>query len=240
MRSRLPALFVLVLVATAGCGPDDDALTVSVAASLTDVAAELAVAFETDTGLRVERNVGGSSTLVEQVLAGAPVDVLVTADERTMARAVDADAVGTPVPIATNELVVAWPADGPGRAPQDVGDASLLVGLCAPEVPCGAAARAALDELGITPRPDTEDGDVRTLLARLVAGELDVAVVYATDVASTDGAVAAVPLPGARTTIVAATVGDAGADAGAFVDLLRGPTGQAILRDHGFTPVEGT
>ena len=101
-------------------------------------------------------------------------------------------------------------------------------------MPCGATARAALDALGIQAAPDTEDGDVRTLLGRLAQGELDVGVVYATDLAAAAGSVAGADLPGAVTTLVVATTPSAPPAATDFVDLLRSPTGAAILREHGF------
>lgn len=234
-RHRLGAVgAALLLLALAGCTrPGEDVLTVSAAASLADAFADVAGAVEAATpGLRVELNVAGSATLVEQVRRGAPVDVLATADTASMERA--GDAVVDPEPFATNRLVVAWPADGPARSADDLGDPDLLVGLCAPQVPCGAAARGALDDLGITPAPDTEDGDVRTLLGRLAQGELDVGIVYATDLAATDGAVTGTPLAGATTTLVVATTPGAPPAASTFVDFLRSPAGTAILRDHGF------
>ena len=214
-------------------------LQVSAAASLADAFTDVAAVLEAETdGLRVDLNVGGSATLVEQLVRGAPVDVLATADERTMTRAVEAGVVTDPQPFAANRMVVAWPADGPTRTVADLADDDLLVGLCAPQVPCGATARTALADLGLQAAPDTEDADVRTLLGRLAQGELDVGVVYATDLAATDGAVVGTDLPGASTTLLVATTPDAPPAAGAFTDLLRSATGGAILREHGFTVPE--
>lgn len=228
----------LLLLALSACSAGgSEPLRVSAAASVADALDAVAAELVAD-GVPVDVNVGGSSTLVEQVLRGAPVDVLATADEATMARAVDADAVLAPVPFATNRMVVAWPAEGPSRTAADLADPTLLVGLCAPAVPCGATARSALADLGIEPAPDTEDADVRTLLGRLAQGELDVAVVYATDLLAADGAVAGTPLPGAVTTLVVATTPDAPPAAVSFLDVLRSPAGAAILRAHGFEPVE--
>ena len=229
-------VLLVALLLAAGCSEPTDTvpLQVSAAASLTDAFTELAVAFEqARPGVEVALNLAGSTTLVEQVLRGAPVDVLATADPRTMQRAVDEGAVAGPEPFATNALVVAHPEEGPDRGVRDLADPELLVGLCAPEVPCGAAAREALRALGVTPRPDTEDGDVRTLLTRLVRGELDVGVVYATDLAAADE-LDGTELPGARTVLVIATTDDAPAVARDFVAFVRSPDGRAVLTDHGF------
>lgn len=235
---RLGTVLVLGLL-LGGCAGGDADVTVSAAASLADAFAAVVETMEAASpGLQIDLNVAGSSTLVEQVLRGAPVDVLATADEASMARAVAENAVVEPRPFATNELVVAWPADGPARTAHDLADPSLLVGLCAPQVPCGRAARDALASAGITPAPDTEDGDVRTLLGRLAQGELDVGVVYATDLAAADGAVAGAALPGATTTLVVARTPGAPDAAHDVIAFLRSPAGTAILVEHGFTVVE--
>lgn len=227
----------LLLVVVAACSPPGDEvdITVSAAASLTEAAADLAAAFEAARdGVTVDLNLGGSATLVEQVLRGAPVDVLATADQATMTRAVEAGAVGDPTPFASNRLVVAAPAGRTVPAVADLGRDELLVGLCAPTVPCGAAATTALDALGVTARPDTEDADVRTLRTRLLAGELDVGVVYATDVAGTD--LVSTALDGPPTVLVLATPPDAPEAARAFAAFVQAAEGQAILARHGFGP----
>jgi hypothetical protein len=56
------------------------------------------------------------------------------------------------------------------------------VALCAPEVPCGAAAEQVFAAAGVTPAPDTLEQDVRAALAKVVLGEVDAALVYRTDV----------------------------------------------------------
>lgn len=236
---RSGALLLVVLLAAActpgGAEPSRDTLRVSAAASLTDAFTAMAAAFEaTASDTEVALNLAGSATLVEQVLRGAPVDVLATADARTMRRAADAGVVGEPVPFARNDLVVAWPSVGPTRDVEDLADKRLLVGLCAPQVPCGAAAREGLAAAGVRAAPDTEDPDVRSLLARLAAGELDVGVVYATDVLAADGAVEAAPLPDATTTLVIAAIRTSSGPAQEFIDFVRSPEGAEILRDHGF------
>lgn len=242
---RSGALLLVILLA-ASCTPrgldgsaaQRDVLRVSAAASLADAFTEIADAYEaTAPDTEVELNLAGSTTLVEQVLRAAPVDVLATADERTMRRAVDAGVAGEPVPFARNQMVVAWPASGPDRRVEDLGDTQLLVGLCAPQVPCGAAAREGLAAAGVRAAPDTEDPDVRTLLARLATGELDVGVVYATDVTAAAGAVESAPLPEADTTLVIAPVRTRAERAQPFIDFVRSPTGVRVLRDHGFEVV---
>ncbi|WP_336922496.1 molybdate ABC transporter substrate-binding protein [Aquipuribacter sp. SD81] len=225
--------------------PRDTTLVVLAAASLSDVLPDVGRTFEEQhPGTTVTFSFAGSSGLVQQVLAGAPADVLVTASAQTMARAVDAGAVaGEPVVVATNHLVLAVPAGNPAGVDglADLAADDLLVALCAEQVPCGAAAERVLDAAGVTAAPDTLEQDVRAVLSRLRLGEVDAGLVYATDVAAADGAVESLPLPAdlqdaAATDYPAAVLAGAAepAAAGELVDLLASATGAAALRRAGF------
>ena len=151
-----------------GDGPEG-AVTVFAAASLTDAFADVAAAFEDEhPGVTVELSFAGSPSLREQVLEGAPADVVATADEGVMADLVDEGAVGEPVAFATNRLQLAVPAGNPAGVGglDDLGRGDLVIGLCAAGVPCGDLARRVLDGAGVEPAPDTEEPNVRALLAK--------------------------------------------------------------------------
>ena len=101
----------------AGGGPSGT-ITVSAASSLTDVLPVIATAFQRKyPGTTVRFNFGGSPSLVEQVNAGAPVDVLITASEPSMAKAVAAGTVRRPLLIATNTMAIAVPPGNPPSVP---------------------------------------------------------------------------------------------------------------------------
>jgi molybdate transport system substrate-binding protein len=69
----------------------EGSITVFAAASLTDVFTELAETFEArEPGVTVRLDLGASSSLREQILAGAPADVFAAADERNVTAVVDA------------------------------------------------------------------------------------------------------------------------------------------------------
>lgn len=217
----LGAAAAVAALTLAGCGGGSDAVTVFAAASLTDAFAAVADAYDGD----VRFNFGGSSGLRDQIAAGAPADVFAAADPAH---------VDGGVAFATNELVLAVPDGNPAGVTglDDLGRAELLVGLCAPEVPCGRAARDALAAAGIDAEPDTEEPDVRSVLAKLAAGELDAGVVYRTDVRDADVVVAVADL-GASVTYAIAALDD---DGEVFVAFVLGDRGRSILADHGFGP----
>lgn len=93
-----------------------ETLTVFAAASLQEAFDELLADFAADRpGLKVAPAVyDGSSTLVTQLVEGAEADMLATANESTMADAVDAGVMtGEPALFASNDLVIAVPASNP-------------------------------------------------------------------------------------------------------------------------------
>jgi molybdate transport system substrate-binding protein len=197
----------------------------SVAAPLEDVAA--AVEAERP-GLEVEVNPGPSTALALQVLDGAPAAVLVTASAGSMAlvgeRAVD------PRPFAEDDLVLAVPAGNPGgvSATADLARPELRVGRCATGVPCGDYAVLVLRESNVDASVDSEEPDAGSLLAKVRLGELDVAVLYRSQVAAAAPEVALVELdPPSEVRaeyLIAALRGPDGeppsADALAFVELV--------------------
>lgn len=204
---------------TATARPEGDHLsgeiTVLAAASLADAFVVLADAFEVEhPGVRVTLGFGASSTLATQVGAGAPADVLATADERTMdaalagASAGGAGATGgtggaegtegtggagalEPVVFARNTMALAVPTADPGDV-EDLADLSrpgVTFAMCAEVVPCGAAARRVLERAGVEQEPVTFEPDVGAVLTKVVLTEVDAGIVYASDVRPTSRAV---------------------------------------------------
>lgn len=188
--------------ATSARSPSPTALrgtvTVLAAASLTDVLATVARDLErAEPGVKVALSFGASSTLVRQVAEGAPADVLITADEASMARAVDAKTVGAPIRIASNVLEIAVPKGNPARirSVSDLARQGVSVAVCQAQVPCGSAAAKLFAKAKVTVRPVTQEADVRAVLTKVRLGEVDAGVVYATDVSAAAGAVEGVALP---------------------------------------------
>jgi molybdate transport system substrate-binding protein len=217
-------------------------VVVFTAASLTDGFDTMATAFEAEfPGAEVQLNLAGSSTLREQILGGAPADVFASADERNMKVVGAAGELGsTPAIFARNSLQIAVPASNPGEVTTlaDLADPDLFVGICAEGVPCGDFARMVLDAAGVEASIDTNEGDVRALLTKIEADELDAGIVYATDVASSAG-VAGVKIPTEVNVEVRYPIATLAAApnprvAEAFVAFVLSPEGQDIIVAGGF------
>lgn len=240
---------VTATLALAACGDDTTSdpasagsITVFAAASLSDAFTEVADRFEAADGdVSVELSFAGSSSLREQILGGAPADVFASADQADMDRLVEAGEVESPDAFAENRLQIVVPAGNPAGVDgvDDLADPDLLIGLCAEEVPCGYLGRKALADAGVTPSPDTDEPDVRALLTKVEAGELDAGLVYVTDVVAARDAVEGIDLPAevdvVATYPIAATTRSAHPDAArAFIEFVLGAEGQAILERSGF------
>jgi molybdate transport system substrate-binding protein len=218
-------------------------LLVSAAASLTDAFAEVETAFEAaNPGVDVVLNLGSSSSLREQILEGAPADVFASANTSNMDQVVEADAASDPHIFATNLLQIAVPDGNEAGVTglDDFANEDLLIGLCAEDVPCGDFARQALEKAGVNPSIDTNEPDVRALLTKIEAGELDAGIVYVTDVLSTAGSVEGIDISQednvvASYPIAALTAAPNPDAAAAFVEFILSAQGQAILQDFGFT-----
>ncbi|NNC78620.1 MAG: solute-binding protein, partial [Acidimicrobiales bacterium] len=124
---------MLILSAISACGNDQDPIVVSVASSQTDVFETIAPAVEASVGGRpIDLNFGGSTTLINQVNTGAPVDIIIVADQ------IAADAVETTVDdqvvVADNHLVAIAAPDIMVDELADLDD-ELIVVACDPSVP---------------------------------------------------------------------------------------------------------
>jgi molybdate transport system substrate-binding protein len=206
IRAALAGLAAVLVVGAAGCGGGEDAgsggapaggdisaavsgtVTVFAAASLTESFTQIGKDFEAaNPGTKVTFNFAGSSALATQINQGAPADVFASAAPANMKTVTDAgNGEGTPTTFVKNQLVIAVPKGNPegvtGLA--DLTKPDVKVALCAPQVPCGAAAKKALDGAGVKLTPVTLEQDVKAALSKVKLGEVDAALVYRTDAKS--------------------------------------------------------
>ena len=245
---RWASVAPLLAVLVTGCGSDGGSqdgerkLTVFAAASLTETFTELGQVFEKEnSGVKVVFNFGSSATLAQQITQGAPADVFAAASPATMMTATDAKPADSPVVFARNKLRIAVPAGNPAKidALGDLADAKVKVALCAEQVPCGAAAVKALEAAGVKVTPVTLEQDVKATLTKVRLGEVDAALVYATDVLSAGGEVEGIAFPEADEAVndyLIAPLGEAvlPAEARKFVDLVLSDQGRETFTRTGF------
>lgn len=246
-RLAVPAALALLLPLV-GCGADDSGdttVTVFAAASLTATFEQIAQEFEAEhDGVEVQLSFGGSSDLVTQIQNGASADVFASADTATMDELVADDLTARqPQAFATNTLEIAVPPGNPAgvRTFQDLATPGLDLVVCAPAVPCGAAAQQVAERAGVALHPVSEEQSVTDVLAKVSTGEADAGLVYVTDVRAAGDDVDGITFPESRSVVNTYPIAPvSGADqpelAEAFVELVRGETGQRILRDAGFGP----
>ena len=219
---------------------------------LTEPLQRVADDFRRDTGTAVELNLAGSSTLVAQILAGAPVDLFISADERQMDRvaaksSVDAE---TRVVLLPNRLAVATLAGagaGPDAAAGLQAAALRRIAIGDPAgVPSGVYARRYLTSLGLwgalTPRM-VPTRSVRAALAVVEAGDADAGIVYRTDARSSGDVAVAFEVPageGPAIAYPAAVLADAPNPAGAarFLAHLQTDAARDAFRQAGFIAPE--
>jgi molybdate transport system substrate-binding protein len=241
------SVVLLLLLPLAACGGGDGSgadgggeLTVLAAASLTDVYEDLAEGFESEHDVDVTFSFGSSTDLAAQAADGAPGDVLATADATSMQVAEDAGVAGEVTTVATNVMVIVTPPDNPaGVESLDDLEGTTWV-RCADEVPCGRVARAVLEDGGVTAEPASLEDDVRATLDKVISGEADAGLVYASDAVAAGDDVATVEIPGAEqqlTSYLVATLEQSeDADlAREWVDLMTSEEGRQALTDAGFT-----
>jgi len=249
------AMLVALGVLTAGCGGSSGGtpaassskltgtVTVLAASSLTESFTALGKTFETQhPGTKVQFSFAASSELATQITGGAPADVFASASPATTQQVTDdGDAAGTPRVFVRNTLEIAVPPGNPAGVTglKDFANKKLTIALCAPEVPCGAAAATVFKLAGITPQPDTLESDVKATLTKVTLGEVDAALVYKTDVEAAGHQVQGLPFPESAKAIndypiVVLKNAPNPTAAAAFVALVESPHGQKVLSDAGF------
>ncbi len=252
-RRWLPSLLAAGLAACAGSGSEKAELVVFAAASLRDVAADLAADFERRHPSRVVYNFAGSNTLAQQIRAAPGAGVFLSADEtwidfldqagRTVA--------GSRRTFLANRLVLIAHRDAGleiGHPRELAGQGTIrLLALADPRaVPAGRYARAALEGIEV-------DGaslwsaladklaptlDVRAALALVESDPAIVGIVYKTDAMTSDRARVLYDFSADEVPIRYGAVLIAGGEAPElgrlFLDFLADPAAIEIAERHGF------
>jgi molybdate transport system substrate-binding protein len=258
IRTLVAAAAASAVLLLAGCSGSGGTPSSSAPASSADAlsgsltvyaAASLKAAFDESIAEFVKEHPGvtanaatydGSSTLATQLIGGAKADVFASADEANMKKVTDEGLASDPTDFATNTLVIAVPKDNPAKITSlaDLSKSSVKVVLCAPEVPCGAAAKTLLANEGVTVKPVSLEQNVTAVLTKVQNGEADAGLVYVTDAKGNDQVDSIVPDGADKVVntypIVALKDAPDPDVAAAFVEFVTGSQGQDILASFGF------
>jgi molybdate transport system substrate-binding protein len=227
------------------------------AASLKEAFARLGAVFARENaGVNLVTNAAGSQELRAQIEQGAAADVFAAADHKHMNALVAEGLVMTPSVFACNELVVVV-RPALGRTVTTLADLPkverIVVG--APEVPVGSYTQQLLTraatKLGadfrrrVESRIVSRELNVRQVLAKVLLGEADAAMVYRSDAASARGKVLVVAIPPELNIVAEYPIAILrGAPQPAlgqrWIDLVRSPAGSAVLREAGFVTCPNT
>lgn len=214
------------------------------AASLTEPFEAIGDRFEAmHPGVEVVFSFAASSALAAQITQGAPADVFASASTQLMDGVVAAGGVAAPAVFARNTMMIAVPPDNPAGVATvaDLARPGVQVALCQPAAPCGVLAQQVLAAAGLSVRPVTEESDATSTLTKVRLGEVDAALVYASDVRTAADTVVGITIPtrvNATTSYPIATV--AGTDhpepAEQFVEAVLSAEGAKMLEENGFQP----
>jgi molybdate transport system substrate-binding protein len=234
-------------------------LTVLAAASLTESFTELGKLFETQNpGVTVTFNFAGSQQLAQQLGEGADADVFASASKKYMDAAIESKRVNadTATTFVKNRLVVIFPKDNPAGLTKlkDLAKTGIKLDLADKVVPVGQYSLDFLDKTIKDPGFDPQfkdnviknivsyEDNVKTVLNKVVLGEVDAGIVWVTDVTPEAAKkVGTIEIPDALNTIAnypIAPISDSKNPelAKAFVTLVLSPDGQAIMAKYGFIP----
>lgn len=252
MRLMRMLAVTLAAVLLGASGATAQELTLSVAISLKDATEELGRTFmAAHPGVTLRYNFGASGDLQKQIEAGAPVDVFLSAAQRQMDELEKQKLilVETRRAFARNVLVGVKPSDSKMdiTKPADLAEARVTrIAIGNPKsVPAGQYAEESLRALALWDRLRPKlvfAENVRQVLDYVARGEVDAGFVYSTDAAIRPQGVKEAfraPEDSYRPVVYPAAVVAASKQttlARAFLDLLSGERGRAVLARFGFQP----
>lgn len=239
-------LGVLILVGSSMSCADSDAGTLSVgaASSLRDLLEHAAPDFEAEhPGRTLAFSFEASSTLARQVEAGAPFDVILSADELSLERiASRVDSASTRPFLANRLALVARAGRGQGvTRPRQLVEHASKIAVAMPAVPAGRYARDWLALHGLLDVLEPRfvlARNVRATLALVASGAVDFGFVYLSDqrtAANVELCWSAAAGEPPRIAYVGACVAGASPAGGELLEWLAQVGFQDAAERHGFT-----
>ena len=247
MFARLLAL--AAALALAACAqPRDTGPVVLAAASLQGPLDEIADQWERSGHQRPVLSYAGSQVHARQLQAGAPADLVLLADREWMDMLAGGGylADASRRDLVSNAMVIVRPVGAASAGSTPAGAlAGERIAMGEPEtVPAGRYGKAALVSLGlwdnVAPRVIPAES-VRAALVLAERGEVDAAIVYASDAAASDRVRVAARLPESAHSPIrypaARLRTSRHREAASFLEHLVSPEAGAIFARHGFRPL---
>jgi len=229
------------------------------AASLTEAFSEIGEQFEADhPGVKVIINFAGSQQLAQQLVHGAPAALFASANRKQMQVVIDSGQIlWNDVEIfANNRLIIIFPSDNPKEISDlnDLAQPGVKLGIAAGAVPVGYYTQEFLEKTSMDPvfGPDfkaevlnnivTYENSVRAVLSKVILGEVDVGIVYTSDItASNMDKIGGLAIPEDLNVVASYYIAPVGGyrndpTAQAFIDFISFGAGQKILEKHGLLP----
>ena len=230
----------------------DVTIIVSAAASLQNTLEAIALQFtKAYPHITVDYNFASSGTLQRQIEQGAPADVFFSAATKQMDALVDKALIlpDSRQNLVANRLVLVAPVASSLTITdiaqlKDTSVSSVAVGEFR-SVPAGQYAEQVLQKLKLLDRLQSKfvfGNNVRSVLAAVASGNVELGIVYATDAALSDQVKVLTTVPGEFHQpivypIAIVQTSDHPEAAQTFIDFLTTDTAQTIFEDVGFDPI---
>jgi molybdate transport system substrate-binding protein len=259
MKKVIFTIMLIALIFLSACTTkeenqlEDVELTISAAASLNTALSEIKTNFEQENKqITLFYNTGGSGTLQQQILQGAPVDIFLSASNDQFNNLSKEGFIDKQdqVNLLSNQLVLITNIETPGRFTQfselQEGKIKKLAIGNPDTVPAGMYAKQTLQNLGLwdllLPKV-IQTKDVRQVLTYVETGNVEAGIVYMTDAKISDKVkVVAVAEPEAHDTIIypAGIIKSSKnkKEAALFLNYLQSPSAEIIFKKYGFSVLD--
>ena len=187
-------LFLVIMFATLflGCGSEkkeSKQLTVSAAASLTELVGELKPMFEKEYGAELSINLASSGTLQRQIEEGAPVDVFISASSAKMNALQEKELIveSSRIDLLKNHLVLVVSKDSKDKIKslEDLKKDGIKISIGEPNsVPAGRYGKESLEYYNIWGSIKDKmifAKSVKQVVSYVESGEVDAGIVYKSD-----------------------------------------------------------
>lgn len=190
---------------------------------------------------------GGSNTLATQIRNGAPADVFASANMSLPIGLYQQGLCSKPVVFTRNKLVIVVPTANPAHIASiyDLTKPGVKVDVAVPGAPVGTYTQQILRNMNIAAAVNanvvSQETDVRTVLSKVVLGEVDAGFVYSTDARTVPGQVLVIKVPAwaqpkIQYGICVVSASSNKVAAQAFINRVLSLSGQTILQHYGFLP----